>query len=118
MAEVLQCQLEGVVQGNVIILGRVKLPELYQSHVAFRAEPTPGAVVPDILTLFQRGYGNCAPLACARAAQLRMQRIAATIKIYWRPEREPLPFHVEVRLPNGSVEDPSRRLGMVGARFE
>lgn len=118
MAECLRAQLMGIVESNVLILKRVKLPPLYESGVRFERETEPGAVVPDVLTLYERGHGNCAPLACARAAELRVRGVNAGIKVYWRPEMNPLPFHVEVRLPNGNVEDPSRRLGMVGARFE
>lgn len=93
----------------------------------------------------QAGEGTCVDLACYRAAELcavgdarigvhackrsksggcehgylhiNGQTIPAcpNVKLYYRPHLEGI-YHVEVRLPNGDAEDPSRFLGMGGSR--
>jgi hypothetical protein len=98
------------------------------------------------LEALRRGSGTCVDLCCWRAAELRVLGDARLgiqackwdqnlrchhglfrneagkilpacpgVKIYWRSPDSPV-LHCEVRLPNGSAEDPSRFLGMVGSR--
>lgn len=114
-------------------------PGLYQSGVRFRNEPWAGGElqieefsrIPDILG---RRWGDCAQLCAWRVAEQRealfqkllkqgvpsaeaerRARAAYGIKIYWRIYDEGTPtekriFHVQVRNPDRSVEDPSRLL--------
>lgn len=119
VALLLQAALLGVVAVNRRILSKTQLPPLYQSGIKFRSEPTDGVdEIPDILTMFERGYGDCAPLVAARVAELQNSGEKAGVRIYWRPERSPLPFHAQVRRGNGQIEDPARYLGMVGRHYE
>lgn len=111
MAAMVRQLLHGMVQVNCIILKHDKFIPLYESHVRFALDPRHQDLVLDISTLYQRGNGDCASLCCARAAQLRQSGDFATLKVYWRNQA----LHVEVRRADGSVEDPSRRLGMVGS---
>jgi hypothetical protein len=55
-----------------------------------------------------RGFGDCEDLACYRAAELQVRGIHA------RPDviKFARVWHIVVRMPDGSVEDPSKRLGM------
>jgi hypothetical protein len=118
-AKCIRALLEGVVRQNVILLRKVRLPALYSfpRPVEWREESPSQTFdrVPDIVSLYALGHGDCAPIACARAAELRVSGDRATIVIYYRPERHPIPFHVEVRCADGAIEDPSRRLGMIAA---
>lgn len=115
-AEVLAAYLEGIIAVNRLIIRNQPMPWLYKSGIRFQAEPEHQGYdeIPTFLHMLHTGVGDCAPLVAARVAELR-ERCGenATVKIYWRPEIRPLPFHAEVRRKNGSVEDPSRRLGMV-----
>lgn len=121
MAEALTHFLEGVIRLNVELLKHQPLPPLYRSHVRFRRQ-SPNRkehFCPDVQTLYAVGHADCAPLCCARAAELRLQGTHATVKVYWRPPvNGKTTMHAEVRLPNGGAEDPSRRLGMVGIAQE
>ena len=123
-ADALRAYLEGIIAVNRLIIRNQPIPWLYDSGIRFRAEDENQGYdeIPTILGMLESGYGDCAPLVAARVAELR-ERCGenATVKIYWRPERSPLPFHAQVRRKNGSVEDPSRRLGMAerpGRSFE
>lgn len=124
--EALAAYLEGIIAVNRLIIRNQPMPWLYKSGIRFIEEDPyqPYDKVPTFLEMLETGGGDCAALVAARVAELRERcRDHATTKIYWRPERRPLPFHAEVRRANGKVEDPSRRLGMVdnpwkGVSFE
>ena len=112
--------LYGVVLTNCLQIRRKLVPPIYESGVKFRPEPWQGRFeeFADALTTYRRGWGDCDDLVAWRVAELRAigdRRLGltpcnATIKIYWRPKTGG--FHCEVRMPDGSVEDVSRFLGM------
>ena len=92
-------------------------PSLYASGVRYRREsPPPGGLravetwrtIPAVLAA---GAGDCEDLACWRAAELRARGERARA---WavRSNTAGVLWHVVVRRENGSMEDPSRRLGM------
>ena len=57
---------------------------------------------------------NCEDLACWRAAELRVrENVKAKPTFIWkiRPNGGYL-YHIQVKYPDGRIEDPSRRLGM------
>lgn len=112
----LRAALEAVARINQLIRHEnPSMPLLYDSGVRFGAErQTTHDEIPDVATLYQVGVGDCAPLSAARIAELREAGERADFKLYWRPERSPLPYHVQVRRWDGTIEDPSRRLGMAG----
>lgn len=68
----------------------------------------------DIPSCLRDGYADCEDLACWRAAELTVRhgtpaRPFATSKV--KPDGALL-YHIKVRYPDGSEEDPSRKLGM------
>lgn len=111
--------LYGVVLTNSLQIRRKLVPPIYESGVKFRPEPWQGKFeeFADALTTYRRGWGDCDDLVAWRVAELRtigdrrlgLHPCKATIKIYWRTSGG---FHCEVRMPDGSVEDVSRFLGM------
>jgi len=94
-------------------------PNLYEQAIRYRREPRDPLtglrleewkIYPELIA---DGVGDCEDLAAARVAELRNRGINA------RPwlARHGRMWHVQVRLPDGRIEDPSKRLGMnPGAR--
>jgi hypothetical protein len=66
----------------------------------------PWRTIPEIL---ERGAGDCEDLACWLCAELRQKGIKAHPVPQTRDGRM---WHIVVRLPNGRIVDPSKRLGM------
>lgn len=91
-------------------------PELYRSGVAYEREPPPRENWQDVPTAMARGKADCEDLACWRVAELRLRRGVKTrpIPIGRRGQDGSLHYHIVVRWPDGTVEDPSKRLGMGG----
>lgn len=91
-----------------------EIPPLYEAGVRYEEEPIGQEDWQDAATTFRMRYGDCEDLACWRAAEYNVRYgIAAkptfTYKI--RGNGSYL-YHITVRLPDGRIEDPSRRLGM------
>lgn len=116
----LDAALEGLVRLNMAMLREHKaqgkpIPPIYSSGVHWqpdRARGRPTETWDSIDVVRQRGYGDCEDLASWRAAELRFtQGILA--KAVVRPSRTPgVAWHCIVQLPNGTIEDPSAKLGM------
>lgn len=116
--------VEAVGEQNKRLFLRHKLPSLYDTrakvapHVRFRNEPWAGKFenIASALVVLKRGWGDCDDLVAYRIGELRAKGIDATAKVYIREHRLQNRivnlYHVEVRLPDGSVEDPARYLGM------
>jgi len=125
--------LAGIVRQNRWLMHRnPRIPPLYQSGVKFRLEPWATQVqhFANCLEVLDRGWGDCKMLSAYRLAELAENAATPEIgaryglKIYWRiHDRDPLHdglgangrgemriFHVQVRHPNGAIEDPSRML--------
>ncbi len=115
---VVKALVEAASEQNRIIMQGKRMPELYRSGIRFRNEPWAGRfeTIASAPVVLKRGWGDCAHLSAYRIGELQAQGVDATCKVYWRPhQREGRVlnlFHVEVRMPDGSVEDPSRLLGM------
>lgn len=96
----------------------VALPWIDDLGVRYVAEPPPREEWLDLLELMRRGEGDCEDLACAEAAMWRVcrgveARPAFTHRAVELPEVGPVElFHCFVRLPDGTISDPSARLGM------
>ncbi len=94
------------------------LPKLYESGVYYQEEPPGEEEWLDIPSLYKQGWGDCEDVACARAAELRYDGIAAVPCIKHRQMikngRQITMVHVMVLLPDGTIEDPSKILGMGG----
>lgn len=118
-ARVVRCQAESAVLVNRVFLSdNPSTPTLYTSGVRYVNEPL-GSIdeLVDIPAIIKRGWGDCFHLASWRVAELRqMGEDKATIKLTFkrvsRNGRKGRLFHVLVRRQDGSLEDPSRLLGM------
>lgn len=99
-------------------LGR-PLPSVYEAAV-YVPEQEGREEWLDVLELLVRGKGDCEDLACAEVGRLRSLGIAAVPGFHARRVVDPLGreswiYHVFVIYPNGSLDDPSRALGMLTA---
>lgn len=99
------------------------LPPLYESGVVYELEPEHGSgleqfdLPPEV---YRRRWGDCDDLVIWRllehwsgvpTSQLLSDIAASAVarcRCVWNGHR----LHVLIRLPNGEVEDPSRKLGM------
>jgi len=110
------------------------LPGLYDSgttlltrNVDYMREPTVTNVYgdlesrehwQDVMETRERGTGDCEDLAADRAAELRVRykiRANAIFKERLMPNGTRM-FHIVVQYPDGTIEDPSKILGMGGSR--
>lgn len=92
-----------------------RVPMLYQTDVVYEREGRtiagrPKEVFRQIPEVLRRGEGDCEDLAAWRIAELRERGINAQPRITKHGNF----FHVAVRLPDGRIDDPSKRLGMKG----
>jgi len=108
----LTAALEGLTATNYCLLLRSKrAPGLYSSGVRYRREPRGREhwqTAPEVL---RAGHGDCEDLAAYRAAELRVAGIPARAAVI---RTGPRMYHAVVMHPDGSIEDPSKRLGMKG----
>jgi len=106
---VLSAALEGLTAADFILLRTGNLPPLYQSGVRYKREPRgkeEWLTAPEVL---RRRVGDCEDLAAWRAAELRLHGIPARAVAIRSGKKR---FHAVVKYPDGSIEDPSRILGM------
>lgn len=89
-----------------------RLPRLYKSGIQYRLDP--GEEWQSPWETAKRGYGDCEDLALYRALELRGVGIDARPHVY---RAGPRTLHVVVRRPDGTLEDPSRVLGMRDVRL-
>lgn len=88
-------------------------PLLYRSGVRYRAEPLGSERWRDVSAVLREGHGDCEDLACWRAAELGEREGIEARPVFRSRRRGGLTvYHVVVVLPDGTIEDPSRRLGM------
>jgi len=90
--------------------GPSKFPPLYQSGVRYKREPRD--VWRHIGDVMASGWGDCEDLAAARAAELRVsgEDENARVGVY---QSGPRRFHAIVIRGDETMEDPSRKLGML-----
>lgn len=117
--------LESLVLVDQIFLRTHRVPLLYKSGVRYMEEPLNQAKLGQgepqrveefaaIPAVLERGWGDCDDLAPWRCAELREHGEPAKIRIQWKrhPTTGQKLFHIIVRRADGSIEDPSRLLGM------
>lgn len=93
-----------------------RIPPLYRSGVRYMREPKGRETFRDLYVTLAHKGGDCAHLAAWRVAELQEGGENATLRIQWvTTRRGPRIFHVLVRRGNGTIEDPSKLLGMKGA---
>lgn len=85
------------------------LPLLYEAGVSYRDEPRD--VWRHAIDVSTEGWGDCEDLAAYRAAELRFsgEDDAARVAVY---QSGPGRYHAVVARGDGSIEDPSKVLGM------
>lgn len=82
---------------------------------ALHARTGGGEVFRDIYRIIENGGGDCDNVASWRSAELRELGIPARPYITWRKRADGgMTYHVIVRWPDGTSEDPSLLLGMGG----
>jgi hypothetical protein len=93
------------------------LPRLYDPRMAvyYEVEPNGREDWQDVLTNFRRKSADCEDLASHRAAELQVKDglnawPCFTYKV--RRTNGSHLYHIQTRYPDGSIEDPSRILGM------
>lgn len=99
----------GLVALNRKILQRQPLPLLYRSGVRYATEGMGEEQWRTADQVYQSGIGDCEDLTAWRVAELQLAGVAAMPDIVRTGFRR---YHARVRLPNGRIEDPSRKLGM------
>jgi hypothetical protein len=108
--------LRGVVARNRIAIRRGEVPRLYKAGVHYEREPWAGKYeeFADCLTVFRRGWGDCDDLVAWRVAELREagERANVSISFPYPPRKGGVLYHALVRRGDGSLEDPSAKLGM------
>jgi hypothetical protein len=111
----LQVMLNALMHADMLyLLKNPAAPRLYESGVRYEEEPPGQEDWQDVPTCLRLGVGDCEDLACWRAAELRIRdRVQAKPTFIWkiRPGGGYL-YHIQVKYPDGRIEDPSRRLGM------
>lgn len=111
--EVLGVLLHALSAANVAYLREhPATPPLYQAGVRYRAEPFPREEWRGVAEVLRERHGDCEDLACWRVAELRRRGVQAEPIFRHRQVGRLSVYHILVRLPDGSVEDPSALLGM------
>lgn len=115
LASVARGILHGVVLNNRLLIRARLVPRLYESGVRWRNEPWRGTFeeFADAYTCLKRGWGDCEDMSAWIVAECHEAgETKADFKIYGRVVNGKAAMHVQVRRGNGSIEDPSRYLGM------
>ena len=89
-----------------------KLPPLYKAGVKYIKQPPQACAFRPPKDVHERKGGDCKQLVLWRIAELRNAGVNATPRIIWLAEKAGLRAHAQVRLPDGTIEDPSYTLGM------
>lgn len=114
-AEILRLLLEALVGVNELWLRRFpQTPRIYQSGVIYLREPSGRDDWQDIPECLYRRNADCEDLASWRVAELRAYEGIEAHPYVKGFELQPgkTLYHIQVILPNGEIEDPSRKLGM------
>lgn len=114
----LQLALDVLTAIDVKEIGWYRLPALYKSGVRYARDVCHAPQVPGACERFlsaaqcnKERVGDCDDLACWRAAELIL---AGDIEARAIPRRSSVGWHIVVRHGDGTIEDPSAKLGMKG----
>lgn len=101
--------IEGLARLDEEILSVADFPPLYESGVRYRKEsPDTWRHVDDLLAT---GWGDCEDLSAWRVAELRVSGVDPDAHVYVY-RSGPRRYHAVVARGDGTIEDPSLRLGM------
>lgn len=110
--------LQGVVVRNRIAIRKRQVPPLYSAGVRYQTEPWAGKFeeFADCLTVYRRKWGDCDDLVAWRVAELQEAGEFAEVSISFPKSclrrKSGIMYHAVVRRGDGSIEDPSAKLGM------
>lgn len=84
-----------------------------EASVRYHPEPVGSEVWASTPALFLRGKGDCEDMACDLAAEYQLRGIPARARLQLE-DKTPTGnlYHVVVQMPDGSIRDPSAKLGM------
>lgn len=101
--------LEGLTRVNVGLMQQQPLPPLYEAGVKYKDEPRD--IWRHAVDVAGEKWGDCEDLSAYRAAELRVsgEDPAAAVHVYKSGSSR---YHAVVQRGDGSIEDPSRALGM------
>ena len=102
--------IEGAARGWAAPFRRLGLPPLYDSGIRFAYEPNHGTGIEefaDPFLLLARKEGDCDDLCIYRLAEIQAAGRSASCRAVWDGTQ----LHVQVRHPDGSLEDPAKELG-------
>jgi len=113
-AEFAMHALRGIARVNQDLIQRRIVPPLYQSGVRYVREPPREETFADAAHVYREQGGDCSSLAAYRLGELwAAGESAADIRVHWRGYKDGYRlYHITVRRGDGSIEDPSRLLGM------
>lgn len=104
-----EAAIEGLARLDEEILSIADFPPLYKSGVRYRKEsPDTWRHVDDV---FSSGWGDCEDLSAWRVAELRVSGVDPDAHVYVY-RSGPRRYHAVVARGDGTIEDPSLRLGM------
>jgi hypothetical protein len=127
LAWFVKAAIDGFARAFAPTFARMRLPPLYESGIVFAFEPFHGSGDEDFATpleTLERGAGDCDDLVIYRLCELYAPHVtfhtvngarvplsvdtrAASCTCEWVGES----MHVQVRMKNGSIEDPAVLLG-------
>lgn len=111
-AEDVRAAIDSLVALNVELMSENPgaWPTIYQAGIRYVPEPRgpreEWLTAPDLLA---RGQGDCEDLASYTAARYIVNGVPARAGVF----RTAAGYHIVVILPNGDIEDPSARTGML-----
>lgn len=92
---------------------RAPFPSVYDGALRYEEEPPGFEIWATTPALFARGVGDCEDIAADRAAELQLAGIPARAVIRMEARNTNGTYwHVLVKHPNGTLEDPCIPLGM------
>lgn len=107
--ECMEALVLGLSAVNAVLLRKWTLPRLYDTDVVYKREPPRREDWWNVLEVLGHGFGDCEDLVAYRIGECLIDRTPAKPRIY-RSGRGKL--HVVVEFADGTIEDPSRLLGM------
>jgi hypothetical protein len=109
--EEIECLLEGLVRLDLSQLRRGLAPPIYSSKVRYKREARGREDWQSAVAAMRSGGADCEDLAAWCAASYRLAGVNARAIV---KQVAPGLKHCLVLLPDGRIEDPSKRLGMKG----
>lgn len=109
--EEIECLLEGLTRLDLSQLRRGLAPPLYSSRIRYRREARGNEEWQSAVRANRAGYADCEDLAAYLAASYRLVGVNARVIV---KQTGPGLKHCLTLMPDGTIEDPSKRLGMKG----